>query len=325
MSHNRGELSKKKGQQVGGAGKTQKRYTNIKHLTSTTEAINSPLMISTSQGYDPPSNTLEAVSNILSQQPSIAACYLRPHPQQALFIAWNGVIVLVYDRFPPSLVQAKTKIASNNNNDDGVMLHLTEENFGSKWPKTTLGAVRDGVDELTLEQFEKLRDLCNQYSKRIITASSSSSSSSSEQLQNHTPAESNRIKVATLSVVQYACRGLERLEKRIDITLDDSPHDDVEEDNSKPSDEEQSRVNSVISEWNDAQAYLPRVNAPGSHIGSYRQDTHGNTCVAFIDSAMPSYLRKCLSEFRNAVNDEFSGRYVWLDESSLHCTLRSLD
>lgn len=201
--------------------------------------------------------------------------------------------MLVYDGFPPSFVQAKAKIASNNNNDDGV-LHLKEENFGSKWPKTTLGAVRDGVE---------VSDLCNQYSKRIVPASSSSSSSSSEQLQNHTTAESNRIKVATLSVVQYACRGLERLVKRIDITLDDSPHDDVEEDNSKPSDEEQSRVNSVISEWNDAQAYLPRVNAPGSHIGSYRQDTRGNTCVAFIDSAMPSYLRKCLSEFRNACSE----------------------
>ena len=232
--------------------------------------------------------------------------------------------MLVYDGFPPSLVQAKTKIASNNSNNDGVLLHLKEENFGSKWPKTTLGAVRDGADELTLEQFERLRGLCNQYSKQIITASSLSSSSS-EQLQNHTTAESSRIKVATLSAVQYECRGLERLVKRIDITLDDSPHDDAEEDSSKPSDEEQSRVNSVISEWNDAQSYLPRVNAPGSHIGSYRQDTHGNTCVAFIDSAMPSHLRKCLSDFRNAVNDEFSGRYVWLDESSLHCTLRSLE
>ena len=228
--------------------------------------------------------------------------------------------MLVYDGFPPSLVQAKTKIASNNNNNDGVMLHLKEENFGSKWPKTTLGAVNDGVDELTLEQFERLRDLCKQYSKRIITASSSEQSS-----QKHATAESNRIKVATLSVVQYACRGLERLVKRIDITLDDSPHDDVEEDNSKPSDEEQSRVNSVISEWNDAQTYLPRVNAPGSRIGSYRQDTRGNTCVAFIDSAMPSHLRQCLLEFRKAVNNKFSGRYVWLDESSLHCTLRSLD
>ena len=235
--------------------------------------------------------------------------------------------MLVYDGFPPSLVQAKTKIAngSNNSNNDGVLLHLKEENFGSKWPKTTLGAVRDGADELTSEQFERLRGLCNQYSKRIITASSLSSSSLSEQSQKDAMAESNRIKVATLSAVQYECRGLERLVKRIDITLDDSPHDDAEEDNSKPSDEEQSRVNSVISEWNDAQTYLPRVNAPGSHIGSYRQDTRGNTCVAFIDSAMPSHLRKCLSEFRNAVNDEFSGRYVWLDESSLHCTLRSLD
>ena len=49
-----------------------------------------------------------------------------------------------------------------------------------------------------------------------------------------------------------------------------------------------------------------------------------SVCVAFIDSALPVRLRASLSEFRDAVDKEFPGRYGWLDETSLHCTLRSL-
>ncbi|KAK1740367.1 hypothetical protein QTG54_009317 [Skeletonema marinoi] len=255
--------------------------------------------------------TLEAVSDILSQAPPIAACHLRPHPACCLFISWNGCIVLVYDGFPPPLVQAKMRITNNND----VMLRLKEENFGSKWPKTTLGAVNDGADELSLEQFTRLRDICNRYSNQIINNISTN----------------NGIKVDILSIVEYQQRGLEKLSKRIDVPLDDPTTkscNDVDEDsssNSTPSEEEQSRVNSVISEWNDVQAYLPKVNAPGSRIESYRQDFCGRTCVAFIISTMPAPLRDVLSEFRHAVDEEFPGRYGWLDETSLHCTLRSLD
>ena len=262
--------------------------------------------------------TLEVVSDILSQAPPIAACHLRPHPACCLFISWNGCIVLVYDGFPPPLVQAKMRIANNND----VMLRLKEENFGSKWPKTTLGAVNDGAgaDELSLEQFTRLRDICNRYSKQIIDT---------QVLSNNT-STNNGIKVGSLSIVEYQQRGLERLSMRINVPLDDpttNSCNDVDEDssNSTPSEEEQSRVNRVISEWNDVQAYLPKVNAPGSRIGSYRQDFRGQTCVAFIDSTMPTYLRDVLSEFRHAVDEEFPGRYGWLDETSLHCTLRSLD
>ncbi len=253
---------------------------------------------------------MSAVSDILSQAPSISACYLRPHPVCCLFISWNGCIVLVYDGFPPPLVQAKTRITSNNN----AALHLKEENFGSKWPKTTLGAVLDDADELSVEQFTRLKNICHRYSKQIIDASISS----------HNISRSNGIKVTVLSIVDYKQRGLERLNERIDVPLDDSTmHEDSV--NSTTSEEEQSRVNNVISEWNDVQAYLPKVNAPGSRTGSYRQGSHGFTCVAFIDSSLPQHLRDSLSEFRSAVDEEFPGRYGWLDETSLHCTLRSLD
>ncbi len=257
------------------------------------------------QDHSPSPTTLNAVSDILSRAPPIAACYLRPHPVCCLFVSWNGCICVVYDGFPPPLAQAKRRITDNNN----AALHLKEENFGSKWPKTTLGAVMDDADALSVEQFTRLKNICQRYSKRIVDASES---------------YNNEIKVATLSIVDYKQRGLETLNDRIDVPLDDST---MKEDsiNITPSAEEQSRVNSVISEWNDVQTYLPKVNAPGSRIGSYRQGSRGYTCVAFIDSSLPQHLRDVLSEFRGAVDEEFPGRYGWLDETSLHCTLRSLD
>ena len=265
----------------------------------------SPLEMMTVVQENNSPTTLNVVSDILSQAPSIKACYLCPHPTCSLFVTWNGCIVLVYDGFPPPLVQAKTRIENNNN-----ALHLKEENFGSKWPKTTLGAVLNGADEMSPEQFKTLKNICHKYSKQIVRDAPVS-------LDNGKT--SNGIKISTLSLVEYRQRGLERLCEQIDVSLDDFTTDDVKEDslNSTPSEEEKSRVNSVISEWNNEQAYLPKVNAPGSRISSYRQDCHGCTCVAFIDSTLPKHIRSLPSEFRDAVDQAFPGRYGWLDETSL--------
>ena len=179
----------------------------------------------------------------------------------------------------------------------------------------------DDADELSPEQFKTLKNICQNYSKQIIRDPPISLDNSPT---------SNGIKIATISIVEYRQRGLERLCEQIDVSLDDfttNSHDDADDvkEDSTPSEEEKSRVNSVISEWNNEQAYLPKVNAPGSRIRSYRQDCHGRTCVAFIDSTLPKHIRSLLSEFRDAVDQAFPGRYGWLDETSLHCTLRSLD
>lgn len=56
-----------------------------------------------------------------SSNNSIKACSIRPHPECPLFVAWNGVIVLVYDGFPPSLIKAKERLSScsmGGNTDD---------------------------------------------------------------------------------------------------------------------------------------------------------------------------------------------------------------
>lgn len=236
--------------------------------------------------------TISKAGAILSASPKLSICNLRPHPNCALFVAWNGVITLVFCGFPDSLVLAKERL--------GMFLpDLATEKFGSMWPKTTLGAVNDSCDVLSLAEFSCLRDICLEFSEKISVIESV-------------------LPVKSLPCVAYECRGLEKLKDRNDVELS-NPKKVLD----NPSSEEINKVDGVVSEWEILEEYLPRVNAPGSRIGSYREGKDGSTCVAFLD--IPFNLRIILVDFKMAVDTAFPGRYSWMAESSLHCTLRSLD
>ena len=210
-------------------------------------------------------------------------CVLRP---QTYFVAWNGVLTLVYDGFPPVLAGIKARL---NEEDD-----LPPENFGSRWPKTTLAALQDDAPPLSLAELTSLRALCDEYASKL----------------------SLRVPVQRLSFVSYAQRGLESVRERSDVALGSAVDD------SEPSDAERERVRGVLDEWSDLETYLPRVNAPGSRIGSYREASpQGSTLVAFIGALE---LRELVAQFRSAVDALLPGRYAWLDDASLHCTVRAL-
>ena len=225
----------------------------------------------------------------------------------AYFVAWNGVLTLVYSGFPPVLTQLKDRL---NEPSSG----LKKENFGSKWPKSTLGALADGA-ELTLEELTKLQAVCAEHSQKLS-------------------AEPLSVRVDQLSFVRYAQRGLEPDDsrQRIDITLgtDAASATAAAATAAKemPSEEELERVRGVLGEWDDLAAYLPKVNAPGSRIGSYRSASpSGSTLVAFLDApndAAPRALFKAVRELKAAVDAALPGKYSWLDEASLHCTIRAL-
>ena len=211
------------------------------------------------------------------------SCVLRP---QTYFVAWNGVLALVYDGFPPVLAGIKARL----NEEDA----LPPENFGSRWPKTTLAALQDDAPPLSLAELTSLRALCEEYASQL----------------------SLRVSVERLSFVSYYQRGLESVRERSDVALGSAVDD------SEPSDAEQARVRGVLDEWSDLEAYLPRVNAPGSRISSYREASpQGSTLVAFIGA---SELRELVAQFRSAVDALLPGRYAWLDDASLHCTVRAL-
>ena len=211
------------------------------------------------------------------------SCVLRP---QTYFVAWNGVLTLVYEGFPPVLAGIKARL----NEEDA----LPPENFGSRWPKTTLAALQDDAPPLSLAELTSLRALCEEYALKL----------------------SLRVPVERLSFVSYDQRGLESVRERSDVALG-SAVDDAE-----PSAAERERVRGVLDEWSDLETYLPRVNAPGSRIGSYRESSpQGSTLVAFIGA---SELRELVAQFRSAVDALLPGRYAWLDGASLHCTVRAL-
>lgn len=234
---------------------------------------------------------------------------LRP---SAYFVAWNGVLALVYSGFPPVLATLKSRL---NEPSCG----LKKENFGSKWPKTTLGALVDGA-ELTMDELTKLRALCLELGPKLSVPETA-------------------VRVEQLSFVRYAQRGLEPVDsrQRVDIALLGAagvtaagaaaapPSTTAGE---APSEEELERVRGVLGEWDDLGDYLPKVNAPGSRIGSYRHDSpSGSTLVAFLDGpngAAPAALFDAVRELKAAVDAALPGKYAWLDEASLHCTIRAL-
>ena len=224
---------------------------------------------------------------------NFSTCTIFPHPECCFFVAWNGVIVFVYDGFPPTFVEAKKSI-------DASVLDLKRENFGSKWPKTTLGAVNDDAGDLSLDDLKVLKGICEKYSRKIGNI---------------------KVPIRSLSTVEYKSRGLEQLHQRTDISLSSSA-ESVQE---MASPDEKSVVNTVVQEWSDLASYLPKVNSPGSRIGSYKDESSGGaTCVAFLDP-LPKPLSQLITTFQEEVDKEFSGRYAWLDSKSFHCTLRSLD
>jgi len=215
----------------------------------------------------------------------------------AFFVAWNGVITLGFEGFPPPLVTLKLRLEASRER-----LGLPLEGFGSKWPKTTLAAMHDDATPMGLKEFEALRDICREHTARLAGAP--------------------RIPAATVSLVDYEQRSLEQVIHRTDVSLAAAvPKDGV----GQVSAEERHRVAGVLAEWDDSEAYLPRVNAPGSRASSYRERSpHGSTSVIFWDERAIHLFQHQLSELREAVDAILPGHFQWADRHSLHCTLRAL-
>ena len=100
----------------------------------------------------------------------------------SFFVAWSGVLALVYDGFPPCLVGIKATLAQS--------LAVAPEKFGSLWPKTTLAALRDD-SPLSLADLQRLRDLCTEHAAGLC--------------------QEPPVTVDSVSVVAYEQRGLERV------------------------------------------------------------------------------------------------------------------
>jgi len=222
------------------------------------------------------------------------ACCLHAHE---FFLAFQGVLVLVFSGWPPSLAALKSEL---NNSELG----LKTEGAGSKWPKVTLAATVDDAPPLTLSQLEQIRELCQRHGLLL---------------------RSKGVAVDALSLVKYTWRGLEAAGLPISRTLElEKPLDST-----PPSTGEEERVAITLDEWsgNRLSTYLEGANREGSRASSYREASpSGSTIVTFLGPAVTSGkpLSEALDAFARDVNDSFPGRFVWLDRNSLHCTLRGI-
>jgi hypothetical protein len=264
------------------------------------------------------------------------------------FVVWHGVLVLAWRGFPAPLADLKHRIeqglaAFSTNGPDAASpgVRLRAEGAGSKWPKTSLAAMRDEVPPLNASQLHILKRLCLSHSAALCP-----STGTKGQAVPAWPVDS-------LSAVVYSWRSLERLELSTDVPLGQDVTSEGRATAARVAavrETDAARVAAVMREWDAEEEYLPQVSKPGSRLSSYRQDSSGGaTLVAFLaprqraaigsggvsggssgsrtgsDGGVDSAILPVLREFRAAVDAALPGVYSWFDEGSLHCTVRSLD
>eukprot|EP01025_Chloroclados_australasicus_P020948 TRINITY_DN2201_c1_g2_i2.p1 TRINITY_DN2201_c1_g2~~TRINITY_DN2201_c1_g2_i2.p1 ORF type:complete len:240 (+),score=14.30 TRINITY_DN2201_c1_g2_i2:141-860(+) len=211
----------------------------------------------------------------------------------SFFISWQGVLTIAYSGFPESLLKLKLQLLEKCEN-------LPKENSGSKWPKTTLGAVKDNR-RLTPKEMEKLKSICKQQSKNL---------------------EQHQVKIKDLSVVFFTCRSLERAISRQDYVLKDvNSTEFMIEQTDRPAEGEFENVSRIVSEWDD-QGYWVKASKDGNRESHYKGSAMGVTLVHYLDRNIE--IKNEIRKFREAVDLELPRLYTWFEDDSLHVTIRAL-
>jgi hypothetical protein len=204
------------------------------------------------------------------------------------FISWSGVPTLAYQGFSPTLVSIKRELET-------LIPGLKQDNPGSRWPKTTLGALRDGRT-LSLGEVRTLREICDELNAGIR--------------------EDGIIEVRRLSFVVSQCRSLERRLLTLPVAL--APRDLPAEDD-KPSQEELDRVEATMAQFTEPlERYLRFVQRDGNRESHYRTPHIESTLIFDLARQQPLYM----AEFIDQVEARLPGRYSWFDRDCRHITHR---
>ena len=245
---------------------------------------------------DAPRNGSDVAKGIAAMCEDCEPCELRP---RAFFVAWSGVITLAWHGFPPVLADLKRRIAE-------TFPALPPEKPGSKWPKTTLGCLKEGA-RLTPDQLRKLTQLCEKFF--ILPAAD-------PQLSPLATSSPFFMPVDSLSVVLFQCRSLECVLSEHEVRLGGQTRN-----RHRPSDDERAVVDRVLVESSveNLERYWPLAARDGGREGHYRDVNFGATLVAMLKRSPAA-----VAQFRLAVDEALPGMYVWFSDDSLHVTLRGL-
>ena len=203
-------------------------------------------------------------------------------------MAWSGVPVLAYRGFPPTLLNLQALLGRQ-------FPTLPPASPGSRWPKTTLGALKPGKS-LRLEEVQRFWETCQRFKSKV---------------QELPP-----LSVQQLHWVQYRCMSLEEVATQRSFALQ-APTERV-----PPPAWQRAFVEEVLAPFSSPQAleaYFPAAAGPGHRSDYYRQKQTGETLVYRL-----SQVPELVTRFQEAIDEALPGTYDWFETRALHVTLRGL-
>jgi hypothetical protein len=232
---------------------------------------------------------LDTLDRIIRAHPPTV---LRPH---AFFIAWSGVPTLAYRGFSPTLLSVKRHVEAS-------LPWLAAERPGSRWPKTTLGALRDGRT-LAWEEAIRLREVCDAMDAAIRAPDAA-------------------LEVRDLTVVRSGCKSLERRHEATTIPLAGTavPQPAALQSHEPPA-AHCSAVDAVLRQFDrrNLRAYWHVHLRGGNRESHYRCDCDERTLVFDL-----TWQPDVLDAFIRRVDAALPDAYRWFDATSRHVTLRTL-
>ncbi|MBL7977895.1 MAG: hypothetical protein JNN12_06105 [Bacteroidetes Order II. Incertae sedis bacterium] len=227
---------------------------------------------------------MDLLRSLIARQPR---CFLQP---RSFFVAWCGVPMLTYQGFPNPILALKAELEQQ-------IPQLLPENPGSKWPGTTLGALRPGY-QLTLEQLKTLRKICTKFEALIER-------------------EKVLFALTELQYVLFKCRSLEERILTAPLPLRKGKFD-----TSPFTHKHLNWINHIHSQFDEARLedYLPAVRQWGHRADHYRDTFVEATLIWDLPEEQPGFIKA----FMNEVEDALPGYYVWFSPNGLHVTIRAL-
>jgi len=216
------------------------------------------------------------------------------------FISYNSVPTLAYQGFSQTLLGIKAGIGQR-------IRGIKAENPGSKWPKTSLGALENGKS-ISREGAKTLRTICDEQNDKLIKL----------------PRDDRLMSIEQLQIVIFQCRSLEKRLATIPVPLCGLPAS-----KDTPPDWHLEQVQNVMDQFSrDSldQYYLcldPNFKSSEPKTIAYYHKPHFEATLVF-DLSEKHSLHKAIDSFIDQVNRHMSNYYGWFELQSRHMTVRTL-
>ena len=223
----------------------------------------------------------------------VEACPTGTLLPKSFFVSWHGVMTIAYEGFCKCILDLK-----ENLEERFPIMPIEKE--GSKWAKTTIGALKEGRT-LTLDELKCIKGICDKHDDGLAKC------------------DTAQFAIDALSYVEYECRSLEKVANCNTMQLKPMLADEYE----IPEDHLKS-VQSVIEQFStdNMECYIEAVQKDGHREPHYRSHRSGAALVYQLPEN--DIFNQQVDRFIADVDTSFPGRYAWFDPKCRHVTIRAL-